>query len=174
MLIVNPNENGSRYGQGANANLNDARRRQQNVDRRVAYAREAGLLEAKLSASNRSLVNQAAKELANAMQSAGSSITRQQVEEEQRADERRLVGWKAAPPLPGSPHEEEPERIRYRMAVRARALEMIMATELGNLISPTGGYRPDPKPTPRAKPWRPGSSYGAGAAQRGGPISRKR
>lgn len=172
MIIVNPNDNGSRSGEAGHHQLTDARRRQLRVQRRVSYAREAGLLEAQLSSRTKGKVEQAAKQLYEAMDS--GRIGRAQVEEEQRADANRLEGWKASPPMPGSPHEDEPEIIRYRMAVRARALEMIEAIDLAALTSPTGGYRKPLAPTPHSKPWTKGSGLGSSGATRGGPISRTR
>lgn len=174
MQIVNPNDNGNVSGYGAGRQLSDARRRDQHITRKLAHAREADLHEAKLTASNRAQVASAAKDLADAIRSPHSGVTRAQVEEEQRADERRLAGWKAAPPLPGSPHADEPDLIRYRMAVRARALEQVMGLELGNLTSPTGGYRKPVTNTPPAKPWRAGSGFASSGAKAGGPISRHR
>jgi hypothetical protein len=172
MIIVNPNDNGPRSGESGHHQMADARRRQLRVQRRVSYAREAGLLEAHLSGRTKGKVEQAAKQLYEAMDS--GRIGRAQVEEEQRADANRLEGWKAVPPLPGSPHEDEPEIIRYRMAVRARALEMVEAIDLAALTSPTGGYRKPLPATPAAKPWRPGSGLGSSGPSRGGPISRTR
>ena len=90
-------------------------------------------------------------------------VTRQQIEGEQRADEDRIAGFMAAPPQPGTEGAERIKAIRYRMAVRRAALDVIDSTELALLTSTTG--RSDRTVTdspPADRPWRQGAAQDDG------------
>lgn len=163
-------QNGSTPGHGTS--LHDQRRRHDHLTRRVTYAREAGLLEARLSAKDKSKVTNAAKQMVAAY--TANRISRQQIEEEQRADETRLKGWQVVAPQPGTLHEDEIGNIRYRMAVRARALEEIASLDLAVLISSNNRERDALPRTKSAKMWSRGSGLGGNGAKAGGAISRTR
>jgi hypothetical protein len=118
MLIINPNSNGERAGQSRTMHeIGVANRRHAAMTRKVTAAQEAGLLEraAGMSAKNTKM---AAEVLVQ--QVLHGKISRQQLEEEQRADDSRLKGWEVTSPMPGTPGADKLKAIRYRMAVRAR------------------------------------------------------
>lgn len=169
MKIVTPADNGPRaHLPGHGISMHDNQRRHNYITRRVTYAKEAGIIEAALPADSKNKVANAARALVQSYQL--GKVSRQQIEEEQRADETRLKGWEVVKPQPGTIHAEEIPKIKYRMAVRARALEEIASLDLAVMISPTGHDQKGRPKVPVAKPWRAGVSHGSGGAKRGKPI----
>jgi hypothetical protein len=157
MLIINPNSNGERAGQSRTMHeIGVANRRHAAMTRKVTAAQEAGLLEraAGMSAKNTKM---AAEVLVQ--QVLHGKISRQQLEEEQRADDSRLKGWEVTSPMPGTPGADKLKAIRYRMAVRARALEQVGSIELGLLTSNHSRQLPGVNPKVTRKKGLPTSSF---------------
>ena len=170
MQIVNPNDNGPRSGHGVS--LHDTRRRYDALDRQQQHDKLAEAYTTKLSPDNKKAVRNAADHLVDSYMA--GRVSRQQIEEEQRADETRLKGWKAAPPQPGTIFADEPDAIRYRMAVRELALEEIASLDLAVMISTTNRDQEGVPKLKPAKPWRAGTGHGTWNKTTGGPISRSK
>lgn len=83
-------------------------------------------------------------------------VHRQQVEEEQRADINRLTGWTVVSPGRAPEAANRIEALRYRIAVRSRALESFAKFELATLLSTTARPGRRTEVTAPMRPWRPG------------------
>ena len=88
-------------------------------------------------------------------------ITRQHVESEQQADHDRLAGWLAVSPAEGTHGDQMVAAIRYRMAVRAKALEDVAKFELNTLLSTTARAGREVSDPILNRPWRPGAAPGS-------------
>lgn len=153
MHLIHPNSNGAedQISNGA-ADYYD-RRRQHNAVVKHEAARRAGYLNLHEADFSSAQTKAAVEELLTLLKHGRTSRT--QVEAEQRADQDRLTGWQVVTPSPGSEGESKLAALKYRMGVRAKALELYHGFEMtGFLSSARPGQMTDAK-RPR-KPWRRG------------------
>jgi hypothetical protein len=139
--------------------FHDAARRRMLVTRKTTWAKEHGILSEAIGAEDAKTVNDTAQLLADNVKT--GRVTRQQIESDQRMDADRLTGFKAAPPDPGSNAAEMLRVVKYRMAVRAKALELIANWELALMGPTTYGKTLTVPETPTRKPWRTGLNEAA-------------
>ena len=145
--------------------MSDARRRQNARIRRAHYAREHGVVREatedrfKFSSKDTGHIKQAADHLLTLMKH--GNVTRQHIEAEQQADKHRLIGMTA---VAGPQNEDETRKInaiRYRMAVRDKALDAFAGMELQALDSSTSRSGRVVTSSPPWKPWRTTESNSA-------------
>lgn len=152
IALMSGRENAREAHSTGSGQFHDAGRRRQLVTRKAQWAREHGLL-AEAADADPSAVKDAAQLLADNVKT--GRLTRQQIEADQRMDESRLTGYKAAPPDLGTRAAEVLQALKYRMAVRAAALQLIAQWELALMGSTYGTTQTVAATRPRV-PWRTG------------------
>jgi hypothetical protein len=123
--------------------------------RRAHYARENGMVREAhnryhFSPSDTTAITTAAAQLCDLLKS--GRVSREHVESEQMADKHRLAGAEAVAGT--NPEEQERlDNVRYRMAVRDKALDDYASYELSMLNASYGRSGHEVKATPPRVPW---------------------